>query len=314
MDELYFKTSIYMTDIYENRDSYNPDVESFLEQDKLKDLPFIGKYLEKKQRVSVIRFSGIIADDGRRKSGISYHKYHEIIDKAFERAQVAVALVINSPGGSPAQCELIGNHIRRLAHEKEIPVIAFVEDVAASGGYWLACSANAIYAQNTSIVGSIGVISAGFGFEEMIGKWGMKRRVYTSGKDKSFLDSFAPEKERDVTRLKDLQKDIHATFIDWVKERRGSRIHADDEDIFEGAFWTAGQALDYGLIDGIGNVYSYMNESFGKKVKFVEFAPDKRFLSRLPFVSAQAGTGIDISASAVIDALETENHWNRFGL
>lgn len=299
-----------MTDIYEHRDEDADEAEKFLDKDNLKNLPVIGKYFEKKPKVAVLRLAGVIADDTRRGRGISHARYARLIEKAFDKADKAVAIVINSPGGAPAQAELIGAHIRRCARDKQLPVIAFVEDVAASGGYWLACAADGIYAQNTSIVGSIGVISAGFGFDRLIGKLGVHRRVHTAGEDKAFLDPFLPEKEDDVTRLKDLQKDMHNVFIDWVKERRGKRLRAADEILFSGAFWTAGPAMDHGLIDGIADMRGYMQEKYGKDVKFIELAPEKRILS-LPYLPGLKGADL---AGGFVEAVETETTWQRYGL
>ena len=186
--------------------------------DTLGNLPLIGGLLKPKPRVSVIRLSGVIADSGPGRGGISHHRYEKSIFYAFEEFDLqAVLLVINSPGGSPAQSSLIGDQIRRLSEEKEVPVYAFVEDVAASGGYWLACAADEIYANETSIVGSIGVISASFGFKDVIEKYGIERRVHTSGKNKSFMDPFKDEKPADVKRLKGIQWELHETFIGWVK-------------------------------------------------------------------------------------------------
>lgn len=292
-----------MTDIY---DAHEQEPEKFIDRDKAGNLPIIGKFLAPKAKIAVLRLSGVIADDARRRSGISHAKYARLIERAFDKADTAVALVINSPGGAPAQCELIGAHIRRLSAEKKIPVFAFIEDVAASGGYWLACAADSIYAQNTSIVGSIGVISASFGFEDFIERHGVHRRILTAGNNKSFLDPFSPLKEADVTRLSAIQKDIHGVFIDWVKERRGGRLRADHKTLFEGEFWTAGPAMDHGLIDGIADMRGYMREKYGKDVKFIELSPDKKLLA-MPQIPG-------LSASAVIDAAETEASWNRFGL
>ena len=175
----------------------------------LKSAPIIGGLFEKHPKVITIRFSGVIADNSMKRGGISYAKYASLLDKAFDKHEIsAVALIINSPGGAPAQTSLIANHIRRLSEEKDLPVYAFVEDVAASGGYWLACAADEIYAQSTSIVGSIGVISASFGFEDFIAKHDIHRRVHTSGKEKSFMDPFTPESKADLERLKSIQKDI----------------------------------------------------------------------------------------------------------
>ena len=190
--------------------------------DVIGNIPIIGGIFKPKPRVSVIRLSGVIADSGPGRPGISHNKYEKYIEHAFDEFDLkAVLLVINSPGGSPAQSALIGDQIRRLSEEREVPVYAFVEDVAASGGYWLACAAEEIYANETSIIGSIGVISASFGFKELIEKHGVERRLHTSGKNKSFMDPFMAEKPADVKRLKELQWDLHETFIGWVKDRRG---------------------------------------------------------------------------------------------
>jgi serine protease SohB len=287
-------------------DAPDTDDEKFLEPENFGRLPVIGKYLEKRPKVAVVRFAGVIADEARRKPSISHNRYAKLIDRAFDKADTAVALVINSPGGAPAQAELIGAHIRQRALESKLPVIAFVEDVAASGGYWLACAADAIYAQHTSIVGSIGVISASFGFDEFIRKHGVTRRLHTSGRDKSFLDPFLPEKEDDLRRLSVLQKDIHSIFIDWVRERRGSRLRGADKAMFEGEFWTAGIAQDYGLIDGVADMRGFMRDKYGKKVKFVECTPDKRLFA-LPGIPG-------ISAGDVLGAAQGEALWGRFGL
>lgn len=295
-----------MNDIYDHSEAIDPEVEKFLESDNLKNLPIVGKYLEKRPKVAVLRLSGVIADDARRRGSISHHRYAKIIDRAFEKADCAVALVINCPGGMPAQAELIGAHIRRAAATHELPVYAFVEDVAASGGYWLACAGDYIYTQNTSIIGSIGVISAGFGFDEFIARHGVTRRLHTAGKDKSFLDPFVPERETDLRRLSEIQHDIHGVFIDWVKERRGGRLRGADKAMFDGAFWTAGVAMDYGLIDGVADMHSLMREKFGKKVKFIDCAPDKKLLA-LPGMPG-------IQAADIIGAVEAESSWNRYGL
>ena len=221
-------------------------------------LPIIGGILKPKPRVAVIRLSGVISDGGAGRSTISHHRFEKAIAGAFEEYDLkAVLLVINSPGGSPAQSALVGDQIRRLADDNDVPVYAFVEDVAASGGYWLACAADEIYANETSIVGSIGVISSGFGMKELIEKYGVERRVHTSGKNKSFLDPFADEKPADVKRLKDIQWDLHETFIGWVKERRGDKLKGKDADLFDGRFWTGKQAMELGLIDGFKRIETF---------------------------------------------------------
>ncbi len=276
--------------------------------DKMADMPVIGGIIKPKEKVAVIRMSGVITDAQTRKPTISHNRYADILNEAFDVYNLkAVALVLNCPGGSPAQSALIGAHIRRLAEEKEIPVYAFAEDVAASGGYWLACAADKIYAQDVSIVGSIGVISASFGFQDFIERYGVERRVHTSGKDKGFLDPFQSEKADDVLRLKDIQKDIHERFISWVKERRGERLNEDNEPLFEGGFWTGGRAQTLGLIDGIGDVYSVMRKEYGEDIKFKDFEPSSGFIAGL--------LGADTSVGEkLVEGLEAKGQWQRYGL
>jgi signal peptide peptidase SppA len=283
-------------------------------REALKDVPYIGPLLEGKPKVIAIRMAGVIADTAMmRRAGISHQKYSKLIEKAFHSPNTkAIALVINSPGGAPAQCSLITAQIRRLSEEKEIPVYAFVEDVAASGGYWLACAAGEIYAQETSIVGSIGVISAGFGFEDLIKRYDIHRRVYTAGKDKSFLDPFKPERPEDVARLRELQESMHDSFKNWIKDRRGDKLNGTDNQTMEGAFWVATDALHYGLIDGIGDCRSIMKEKFGDDIKIVDIAPEKKwFPSFLPMGGGDAK--VDMVAEALSYA-EDRAAWGRFGL
>lgn len=275
-------------------------------------IPFIGEYLNPTDKVVVLRMAGVIADSSQmRRAGINYHKFKEAIEKAFDvpRAK-AVAIVINSPGGAPAQCSIISSAIQKLSNDKKIPVYTFIEDVAASGGYWLACLGDEIYAQSTSIVGSIGVISSGFGLDEFIKSHDITRRIYTSGRDKSFLDPFKPEKADDVARLKSLQADMHETFKDWVRQQRGIRLNGDDSTLMEGGFWTGRAAHELGLIDGIGDVTSVMREKFGDDIRFVDCSPEKKswITSLLPFGEAR----IDIGD--VLDKAEERTIWSRFGL
>ncbi len=266
-----------------------------------------------KPRIAVLRFSGVIADNGAMWRGaISHAKCAKLIEKAFKVPDLeAVALVINSPGGASAQASLISSQILKLSQEKEKPVYAFVEDVAASGGYWLACTADEIYTQESSIVGSIGVISAGFGFEDFIKRYDIHRRIHTVGKDKAFLDPFEPEKDGDLKRLTRIQKSIHETFKDWVKERRGAVLKGKLNAIMEGDFWTGREAADLGLTDGIGDMRSVLEEKYGDKVKFVEIQQEKKFFSSfLPM-------GQESRAEWIYDAMEAvENRtvWQRFGL
>jgi serine protease SohB len=220
--------------------------------------------------VPVIPLNGLIAASsgaGLRRSGLNLIGLSKLLDKAFTtKRAAAVALLINSPGGSPVQSAIIASRIRELARKNDVPVISFVEDVAASGGYWLACAGDQIIANPASIIGSIGVVSAGFGFDRAIDKIGVDRRVYTSGISKSMLDPFRPENPDDVTHLKALQEDIHAQFIAMVKSRRGSRLNAADEMLFSGAFWTGQKSLELGLVDRLGDIRPVLQEQFGAKV------------------------------------------------
>lgn len=228
--------------------------------------------------MAVLRLQGIIASGAPTRlndAGLA-----PLIEKAFRRGKPkAVALLLNSPGGSPVQSSLIAGRIRRLAQEKKVPVFAFVEDVAASGGYWLATAADEIYADENSIVGSIGVISAGFGFSTLINRYGIERRVYTAGESKSMLDPFQPEKDEDVARLKDIQGQIHDRFIAQVKSRRGDRL-ATDRNLFNGEFWVGDKAREVGLIDGLGHLVPVMKDRFGDKTRFSVYKQRKPFLSR----------------------------------
>ena len=265
--------------------------------------------------VAVLRLDGVIATrGGLRGKSLSMAGLAEPIERAFRLPDlVAVALLINSPGGSPVQSALIERRIRQLAAEKNIPVLAFAEDVAASGGYWLALAADEIYAQDASILGSIGVVSAGFGFPDLLRRFGIERRVYTAGTSKSMLDPFRAEEPEDVERLKALQLDIHDSFKDLVRSRRGARLKEDDE-IFTGAIFTGRQALARGLIDGIGDLRQVLRERFGTRVRFRLVAERSRRgfgLRRLGF--ATQTSPIDLVTDA-LGALEDRAIWARFGL
>ncbi|MFP4314348.1 MAG: S49 family peptidase [Alphaproteobacteria bacterium] len=281
--------------------------------DKAQNVPVIGGILKARPKVAVIRFSGVIADSTMKRGGISHARFEKTIENAFDLHKLqAVVLLINSPGGSPAQSSLIADQIKTLAKEKDVPVYAFAEDVAASGGYWLACAADKIYAQPSSIIGSIGVISAGFGFQDFIAKHNIERRVYTSGKDKGFLDPFLEEKPADVKRLKTLQSEIHDQFKDWVRERRGEHLKAEDKDLFEGQFWTATIALEKGLIDGLGDYKTIIKDAHGEDIKFKELKADKSITSYLA-----PGSKIGLPASwsdDLLETLESRAIWNRYGL
>jgi signal peptide peptidase SppA len=261
--------------------------------------------------VPVVRLSGVIATGGLIGSrGLSIESVAPLLARAFaQRGAKAVALVINSPGGSPVQSALIAKRIRLLATEKKLPVIAFVEDVAASGGYWLACAADEIIADGASIVGSIGVVSAGFGFQDLIAKLGIERRVHTSGENKSMLDPFRDEKPEDVERLKRLQAEIHDGFKNWVRERRGARLKGGDSLLFTGEFWTATRGLELGLVDSLGELRAVLQARYGAKVHLPVVAARRRFLSRFGL-----GSGIELIGPSTLAALEERAHWQRFGL
>jgi signal peptide peptidase SppA len=267
----------------------------------------------------VVRLEGVISTSTSRlrRGQISLEALDEILERAFAVPDVAaVALSVNSPGGSPVQSSLVAGRIRALADEKQVPVVAFVEDVAASGGYWLACAADEIHADAGSLVGSIGVVSAGFGFSELIARHGIERRVYTAGESKAMLDPFLPEAPEDVRRLADAQTDLHDTFKDWVRQRRGARLQGPEEELFSGAFWTGRRALALGLIDALGDLRGVMRARFGDKVAFVKFGRRRSLLSVFRSGGA-AGAGATLGGSLVASALQTLDEralWSRFGL
>ncbi len=259
-------------------------------------------FLKSDPTVAVIRLAGMIGGQGR--GSLNDAALGPVIEKAFAKGKlVAVALEINSPGGSPVQSSLIGARIRRLAEEKNIPVIAFVEDVAASGGYWLAVAADEIYADPSSVVGSVGVISASFGLDEFIKNYGIERRVYTAGKSKSMLDPFRPENPDDVARLKTLLEDIHVNFKDHITARRGGKL-PNDQDLFTGEIWLGKRATELGLIDGIGHLRPMMQERFGDRVRFRECNAKRGLFSRF---SAQM-------VQDAVQGIEERAAFARFGL
>jgi serine protease SohB len=252
--------------------------------------------------VAVVQLSGVIAA-GRRGGGLNDAALAPQLERAFAKGKPdAVALVINSPGGSPVQTALIAARVRRLSEEKNIPVHAFVEDVAASGGYWLATAADQIWVDESSVVGSIGVISSSFGFQDLIARHGVERRVHTAGGSKSFLDPFKPEKPEDVVRLKALQEPIHAAFIAQVKSRRGARLA--EGDLFTGEVWVGKQAVDLGLVDGIAHLVPKMKALFGDKVQFMRYGPRRGLLRRF---------GVQILSDALAE-FEDRALWARYGL
>jgi len=268
------------------------------------------RWRKKTPLVHVVRLSGAIGVGTPLKPPLSLEGLAATLERAFARKDVAaVALLINSPGGAAVQSALIHARIRALAEEKKIPVFAFCEDVAASGGYWLACAADEIYADSSSIVGSIGVIAASFGFVDALKKLGVERRVHTAGESKSILDPFQPEKPEDVERLKTLQRDVHEDFKALVRTRRNGKLRGEESELFSGAFWSGRQALSLGLIDGIGHMRDVLKGRFGDKTEFKLIAkPQGWGLRKLAF-----GSTID-PVSGLIDAIETRAIWGRFGL
>jgi len=267
--------------------------------------------------VAVLRLGGVIGGPGPLRSGLTLAALEPVIERAFKLPRLeAVALSVNSPGGSAAQSDLICRRIRDLAEEKEVPIFAFCEDVAASGGYWLACAADEIYVRETSIIGSIGVISAGFGFPELLQRIGVERRLHTAGDKKSMLDPFLAEKPKDVTRLKGIQKELHGVFQDLVRERRGARLKGDDNTLFSGEFWTGAKAVELGLVDGIGELRQTLRARYGDKValKPVEGARPW-WRRRFGFVGRQAGPPAPEDwAAGLLTAVEDRAQWSRFGL
>jgi serine protease SohB len=262
--------------------------------------------------VAVLRFHGVIAPRGPRT--LSLAEKAEAIERAFALKRVAaVALLINSPGGSPVQSALLHRRIRQLAAEKNVPVLAFTEDVAASGGYWLACAGDEIWAEETSIVGSIGVVTATFGFNEAIRRLGVERRLYTAGERKRLLDPFLEEDPEGVSRLKAVQEDMHASFKELVRSRRGGRLAADDATLFNGDIWTGRTALKLGLVDGIGELRGVLRARFGDRVRLrgVEPRRRRRWLPSIPLRARR--DPLDLVGD-LLALIEERLVWARFGL
>jgi signal peptide peptidase SppA len=278
--------------------------------------------------VAVLRLSGVIGGFGPLRSGMSLASVEPLLERAFALPRLkAVALVINSPGGSPSQSALIAKRVRDLAREKDTPVLAFCEDVAASGGYWLACAADEIFVQPTSVVGSIGVITSGFGFPELMDKLGVERRVYTAGEHKSTLDPFKPENPEDVARLKALQAELHEVFKDMVRDRRGQRLRAEEDLLFSGEFWAGGKAVELGLADSLGELRQVLRERFGKRVRLRRIQGPRRLLRRLGLGRGRSDSGLAAApfagggfpapedwAAGLLAAVEERALWSRFGL
>ena len=267
--------------------------------------------------VPVVRLSGVIGVATPLRPGLMLSTIARTLERAFSvRNARAVALVINSPGGSPAQSHLIFRRIRQLSEEKKIPVLVYIEDVGASGGYMLACAGDEIICDPYSIVGSIGVVGGSFGFPKLMEKLGIERRLYTSGDNKAMLDPFLPEKPDDVKRIKAIQKDIHESFIALVKERRGAKLHGSDKALFSGEFWTAPVAIELGLVDTIGELRSNLRERYGEKVRTPLIAAERSLFGRQkPSVSlADALANHPGLADDLLSTLEARALWSRYGL
>jgi len=269
----------------------------------------ILKIFKKKKIIPHIRLSGIIGSVGRFKQGINFAGQQEIIDKAFSiKKALAVAISINSPGGSPVQSHLIYSYIKKLAKKNNIKVLVFAEDVAASGGYLIACAGDEMYANSSSIVGSIGVISASFGFQNAIKKIGIERRVYTAGKNKSSLDPFKEEKEEDIQRLKKIQLELHSDFIKVVEDSRGSKlIETEKNNTFTGEFWSGSTSLKLGLIDGIGNVDQILREKFGEDIMIKKLEKPKGFLAK------KLSASVENQVDSIANVIEERSIWQRYG-
>jgi signal peptide peptidase SppA len=270
--------------------------------------------------VPVVRLSGVIGAVTPLRQGMTLAGVARILERAFAvRGAKAVAIVVNSPGGSPVQSHQIHNRIRQLATEKKLPVLMFVEDVAASGGYMIACAGDEIFCDPSSIVGSIGVVGGSFGFQGLIEKIGVERRLYTSGKNKAMLDPFLPENPDDVSRLKAIQNEIHVMFIDLVKKSRGAKINGDEDELYSGAYWTGQKSIDLGLSDAIGDLRSVLRTRYGEKVKMPLIAPASGLLSGL---LGRRSAGMEVSSlldlprtvpDELISALEARAIWARYG-
>ncbi len=272
-------------------------------------LPMIPDRGDKTDVVSVVKLHGVITPHSTpfSRGTLNINTVESALTRAFSHDRLkAVALLVNSPGGAPTQSGLIAERIRQLAEDKGVPVLAFCEDVAASGGYWLACAADEIYAHRTSMVGSIGVVSGGFGFNQLIERFGIERRLYTAGENKRRLDPFQPEDPADVEWLKGMHEQLHQLFADWVKERRGSRLA--DADLFSGDVWLGAKAEELGLVDGIGTLREVVAKRF-PEAEITVAEPKKPLLAKLG-LGGPAAAG----ASALLHAIEQRTSWSRFGL
>ena len=264
-------------------------------------------FFKKKKIIAHIRLNGVIGNAGKFKQGIDFSGQEEIIEKAFslKKAKV-VAITINSPGGSPVQSHLIYKFIRAQAKKNKKKVMVFAEDVAASGGYLIACAGDEIYANSSSIIGSIGVIYSSFGFTELIKKIGVERRVHTAGKNKSSLDPFQEEKVEDIERLKSIQLDLHKDFIKVVEESRGTKLKKEGIELFSGEFWAGSKAKELGLVDGLGNANEILKEKVGDDIIIKKFEKSKGWLSKKLSSSSN-------QVDQLANILEERSIWQKYG-
>lgn len=279
---------------------------------KFEQLLSLLPFRSSKSVVAVLRLHGPIGKTSSVRSGLNIEGLNELIEKAFAvKRLAAVCLNVNSPGGSPVQSELIARRITTLSQEKQIPVYTFIEDVAASGGYWLACAGAEIYASKSSIIGSIGVISSGFGFNHAISKLGIERRVYSQGKNKSILDPFQPANDDDIEIINRVQRQVHQYFIDYVKTCRAGKLTQSDDVLFNGEFWAGQSAVDLGLIDGIEDMYSFIQQKFGKEVNIEYVAGKQSWLKQKLGITSYTPQE---SADGFVEALETKIINSRFNI
>ncbi|SDC77761.1 S49 family peptidase [Actinokineospora iranica] len=280
-------------------------------------LPKIADRGDRTPVVSVVKLHGVITPTPSplARGAINTNTVESALTRAFAHDRlVAVALAINSPGGAPTQSALVAERVRELAEQKSVPVLAFCEDVAASGGYWLACAGDEIYAHPSSLVGSIGVVSAGFGLSGLLERFGVERRVHTAGTRKVRLDPFQPESPEDVAWLTGLQGQLHEQFAGWVRERRAGKLNGEHDDLFSGEVWTGAKALDLGLVDGLGSLRSVVAKRF-PEAELAVTEPKRALLARLGLAG---GPGLGLSTAdrvlAAVEALESRAAWSRFGL
>ncbi len=283
-----------------------------------KPLARLGGWLKNKfgaggTLIPLVRLQGVIAS-GDKPNRINFANSEPLLQKAFKiKKAPAVAIIVNSPGGNPVQSRLVSKLISDLAKEHEKKVLVFIEDVAASGGYFIAIAGDEVFGDPSSIIGSIGVIYSAFGFEEAIKKIGVKRRIHTAGKNKSRLDPFVPEKKEDIEHLKQVQSDMYQTFVDYVKSRRGDKLKGKDDELFTGDWWTGKRALEKGLIDELNDMHSVLRARFGKDVK-IKKIEGKKSLFQLPSFGLKSEINAGLIVDDAISSLEERALWSRFGL